>query len=155
NSRPGREDRRGLREHDADIRRADQSGGDLSTHRLAEDAEARAVAAARRGVGRAVGHTTDQSARGKAVSSAVLEPAPAPPPPGPVRGVHYLNAATGVTSWLLPRDHNRIGIFYLLTVTAMFVLGSVAIGIVRLHLMPPDGALVDPDTYNRLFTMHG
>jgi cytochrome c oxidase subunit 1 len=72
-----------------------------------------------------------------------------------VRRVHYLNVATGVTSWLLTRDHKRIGILYLLTVTAMFVLGSVAIAIVRLHLMTPDGTLVDPDTYNRLFTMHG
>jgi cytochrome c oxidase subunit 1 len=90
------------------------------------------------------------------VSTAVLEPPALPPiPPEPGGRVHYLNVATGVTSWLLTRDHKRIAILYLLTVTAMFVLGSVAIAIVRLHLMTPDGALVDPDTYNRLFTMHG
>ena len=70
------------------------------------------------------------------MSSAILEPVPAPPPPPePVRRLHYLNVATGVTSWLLTRDHKRIAILYLLTITTMFVLGSVAIGIVRLPML--------------------
>src|SRR5204862_6683957 len=43
----------------------------------------------------------------------------------------------------------------LITVTVMFFLGGVAITIVRLNLMTPSGGLVEADTYNRLFTMHG
>jgi cytochrome c oxidase subunit 1 len=37
----------------------------------------------------------------------------------------------------------------------MFFLGGLAITIVRLNLMVPEGGLVSADTYNKLFTMHG
>ncbi len=68
---------------------------------------------------------------------------------------NYLNVAHGVLSWLLTKDHKRIAILYLITVTVMFFIGGVAITIVRLNLMTPEGGLVTADTYNRLFTMHG
>src|SRR5438445_4560419 len=77
------------------------------------------------------------------------------PPPAEERRETYLNIAYGVKSWLLTKDHKRIAILYLITVTAMFFLGGVAITIVRLNLMTPDGKLVEADTYNRLLTMHG
>src|ERR1700731_1911812 len=90
------------------------------------------------------------------MSPTILEPRPAPlPPPSEAPRETYLNVAYGVASWLLTKDHKRIAILYLLTVTFMFFLGGVAITIVRLNLMTPDGALVDADTYNKLFTMHG
>lgn len=89
------------------------------------------------------------------MSAATLEPRheSVPPPEGPSED--YLNVASGVTSWLLTKDHKRIAVLYLLTVTLMFFLGSVPIAIARLNLMTPDGSLVTADTYNRLFTMHG
>jgi cytochrome c oxidase subunit 1 len=68
---------------------------------------------------------------------------------------NYLNVATGLTSWLLTKDHKRIAILYMLTVTFFFFLGGLAITIARLNLMTHDGALVTADTYNKLFTMHG
>src|SRR3984957_9696856 len=83
-----------------------------------------------------------------------LPPAPPPAEP-PAEGSNYLNVSYGVVSWLLTKDHKRIAILYLISVTAMFLLGGLAISIVRLHLMTPQGALVSADTYNRLFTMHG
>lgn len=73
----------------------------------------------------------------------------------PVRPVTYLNAHYGVLSWLLTRDHKRIALLYLVSITLMFFVGGLAIVIVRLHLLTPRGALVDNDTYNKLFTMHG
>src|SRR5438477_4346995 len=76
------------------------------------------------------------------------------PPPATPRE-NYLNVAHGLMSWLLTKDHKRIAILYLITVTLMFFIGGAAITIVRLHLMTPDGRLVDADTYNRLFTAHG
>src|SRR5579871_6586765 len=90
------------------------------------------------------------------MTTTILEPRPAPQPP-PVEAPRptYLNVAYGVASWLLTKDHKRIAILYLFTVTVMFFLGGIAITIVRLNLMTPDGALVDADTYNKLFTMHG
>src|SRR5207248_859429 len=53
------------------------------------------------------------------------------------------------------KDHKRIAILYLISITFMFFLGGVAITIVRLNLMVPTGGLVEADTYNKLFTMHG
>ena len=44
---------------------------------------------------------------------------------------------------------------YLLTLTAMFFIGGFAITVVRLNLMTPEGGLVEADTYNSLFTLHG
>jgi cytochrome c oxidase subunit 1 len=89
------------------------------------------------------------------MSTATLEPRQLPPAPADETREHYLNVAFGVKSWLLTKDHKRIAILYLLTVTVMFFIGGLAITIVRLNLMTPEGALVEADTYNRLFTLHG
>ncbi len=88
------------------------------------------------------------------MSTATLEPRSVPPPPDEVPET-YLNAAHGVMSWLFTKDHKRIAILYLVSITVMFFVGGIAITIVRLNLMTPDGSLVDADTYNRLFTLHG
>jgi cytochrome c oxidase subunit 1 len=82
-----------------------------------------------------------------------LPPSLSLPPPLPRET--YLNAGYGVKSWLLTKDHKRIALLYLITVTAMFFFGGLAITIVRLNLMTPEGGLVDADTYNKLFTLHG
>jgi cytochrome c oxidase subunit 1 len=46
--------------------------------------------------------------------------------PPEVEEENYLNAEYGVRSWLLTRDHKRIGLLYLFTLTGMFVLGGLA-----------------------------
>jgi cytochrome c oxidase subunit 1 len=69
--------------------------------------------------------------------------------------VNYLNASYGLKSWLLTLDHKRIGLLYLGTITMMFVLGGVAAVLMRFNLIEPQGALVEPDTYNKLFSIHG
>jgi cytochrome c oxidase subunit 1 len=68
---------------------------------------------------------------------------------------HYLNAAYGLKSWLLTTDHKRIGILYLISITLFFVIGGVYATAIRLELLTPAGDMVQPDTYNRMFTMHG
>jgi len=68
---------------------------------------------------------------------------------------HYLNVAYGLKSWLFTTDHKRIGILYLLSITFFFVLGGAYATAIRLELLTPAGDMVQPDTYNRLFTMHG
>src|ERR671918_139616 len=70
-------------------------------------------------------------------------------------GVNFLNHQTTVASWLLTKDHKRIGILYLIVVTIAFFLGAVFAAGVRIELTTPQGDLVSADTYNRLFTMHG
>jgi cytochrome c oxidase subunit 1 len=90
------------------------------------------------------------------VSTITLPPSHhVPPPPPEAARETYLNVARGLASWLLTKDHKRIAILYLITVSIMFFLGGLAITIARLNLMTPGGGLVTADTYNRLFTMHG
>ena len=61
----------------------------------------------------------------------------------------------GIKSWLFTTDHKRIAWLYLLSVTFFFVIGGVAATLLRLELLTPQGDLVQAETYNKLFTMHG
>jgi len=67
----------------------------------------------------------------------------------------YLNAGYGFKSWLLTRDHKRIAMLYLLSITFFFFIGGIFALLIRLELLTPAGDLVQSDTYNKLFTMHG
>ena len=69
--------------------------------------------------------------------------------------VNYLNVSHGVKSWLLTKDHKRIAILYLISISFFFLLGGLMAVAIRVELATPAGDLVEPDTYNRLFTMHG
>ncbi|HXZ14169.1 MAG TPA: cytochrome c oxidase subunit I [Candidatus Sulfotelmatobacter sp.] len=80
----------------------------------------------------------------------------APPPEVPAESrVHYLNSSYGIRSWLLTTDHKRIALLYLASITFMFFVGGVFAVLIRIHLIQPQGALVEPETYNKLFTLHG
>src|SRR5213082_920069 len=68
---------------------------------------------------------------------------------------HYLNDGFGIKSWLLTRDHKRIGLLYLAAVTFFFFVGGAMAVLIRLDLITPAGDLVTDETYNKLFTMHG
>jgi len=68
---------------------------------------------------------------------------------------HYLNAGYGWRSWLLTTDHKRIAVLYLISITAMFALGSFYAAMVRWNLLVPDGSHMSADTYNKAFTAHG
>jgi len=68
---------------------------------------------------------------------------------------NYLKDGYTLKSWLFTHDHKRIAILYAVSITAFFVLGGVAAGIMRLELVTPQGDLVGDDTYNKLFTAHG
>src|SRR5207302_695810 len=68
---------------------------------------------------------------------------------------HFLNHEFGILSWLFTRDHKRIGILYLFTITGFFFVGGFFAVLIRLNLLTPNGDLVSSDTYNKLFTMHG
>jgi cytochrome c oxidase subunit I len=67
----------------------------------------------------------------------------------------YLNAAYTVKSWLLTKDHKRIAVLYILSITFFFFIGGAAAVLMRLNLMTPKGNLVLGETYNKLFTTHG
>ena len=67
----------------------------------------------------------------------------------------YLNAEYGAKSWLLTKDHKRIALLYLVSVTLFFFLGGIMAVLIRIELATPAGDLVQSNTYNKLFTMHG
>ena len=69
--------------------------------------------------------------------------------------MNYLNVNYGVKSWLLTKDHKRIALLYLGAVTLFFFIGGAAAVIFRIELLTPQGDLVQAETYNKLFTMHG
>ena len=71
------------------------------------------------------------------------------------RHEHYLNVQYGLKSWLLTVDHKRIALLYLVSITFFFFIGGAAATLIRLELMTPQGDLVQSETYNKLFTMHG
>ncbi|HTR34634.1 MAG TPA: cytochrome c oxidase subunit I [Bryobacteraceae bacterium] len=68
---------------------------------------------------------------------------------------NYLNAEYGWKSWLLTTDHKRIAVLYIISISAMFLLGGIFAMLIRLELLTPQGDLVNSDTYNKFFTMHG
>jgi len=73
----------------------------------------------------------------------------------PIERENYLNKEYGVASWLFTTDHKRIALLYLLSITFFFFIGGFFALLIRLELLTPAGDLVQADTYNKLFTMHG
>ena len=68
---------------------------------------------------------------------------------------NYLNWSYAIKDWLLTLDHKRIGILYLVSITIMFAFGGWAAAMIRLELTSPHGHILENDTYNKIFTMHG
>jgi cytochrome c oxidase subunit I len=68
---------------------------------------------------------------------------------------HYLNSSYGLKSWLLTLDHKRICILYLITITLFFFIGGFMAVLIRLELLTPAPDLLQSDTYNKVFSMHG
>ncbi|HEY6863545.1 MAG TPA: cytochrome c oxidase subunit I [Burkholderiales bacterium] len=67
----------------------------------------------------------------------------------------YLEEGYTLRSWLTTHDHKRIAILYAIAITAFFFVGGAAATMIRLELATPQADLVQADTYNKLFTIHG
>src|SRR5262245_51921978 len=57
--------------------------------------------------------------------------------------------------WLITVHHKRVGIIYVVLGLAFFVVAGLEASMMRWQLAVPDNTVVGPDTFNRLFTMHG
>jgi cytochrome c oxidase subunit 1 len=68
---------------------------------------------------------------------------------------NYLNHGKGLRSWLFTLDHKRIGIMYLVSILASFLLGGIFALLIRTELLTPAKTIVDANTYNQMFTLHG
>jgi cytochrome c oxidase subunit 1 len=67
----------------------------------------------------------------------------------------YLTAGRTVWSWVATTDHKRIGVMYLVTVLVALALGGFFALAVRTEHLTPTRTIMDADTYNRYFTLHG
>ncbi len=61
----------------------------------------------------------------------------------------------GLASWVSSVDHKRIGLRYLYTGMAFFVIGGLQSIVIRAQLADSNLDLVNPELYNQLFSMHG
>ena len=68
---------------------------------------------------------------------------------------NYLNEDYGFFSWVLTKDHKRIAILYLFSITLLFMLGGFFATMMRIELLTPEGDVLTSDTYNKFFTLHG
>ena len=60
-----------------------------------------------------------------------------------------------VWSWVTTTDHKRIGILYGVSAFVFFLFGGLEALLLRAQLMKPANDLIDAETFNQLFTMHG
>ena len=59
------------------------------------------------------------------------------------------------SSWLATVDHKRIGIMYIATSLAFFVVGGILALLMRAQLATPNEHFIRRGSYNELFTIHG
>src|SRR3954447_16540665 len=81
-------------------------------------------------------------------------------PDHPEHGDNYITHGKGVMSWLFTLDHKRIGIMYMIFVTAAFALGGTFAMLLRTLLLHPaaadaPGSSASYNLYNHAFTLHG
>ncbi len=67
----------------------------------------------------------------------------------------YLTHEFTLRSWFLTTDHKRIALLFFASITIFFFIGGFAATLIRIHLVDPAAHLLQPDMYNRMFTMHG
>jgi cytochrome c oxidase subunit I len=62
---------------------------------------------------------------------------------------------SGIGAWVLSTDHKRIGLLYF-SAMMIFFLTAVSLGfLMRLEMLTPGKTIVEPQTYNTMFTLHG
>ena len=67
----------------------------------------------------------------------------------------YLEVQKGLGSWLYTLDHKRIGVMYLISVLISFLIGGIFALVLRIELYSAGKTIMDQDTYNRMFSLHG
>src|SRR5918999_3618573 len=74
----------------------------------------------------------------------------------PRRGLFSRPATkTGLVGWLTTVDHKKIGSLYGTPAIVFFIIGGLEALAIRAQLATPNGEILDAETYNQFFTMHG
>jgi cytochrome c oxidase subunit 1 len=61
----------------------------------------------------------------------------------------------GLVDWVSTVDHKKIGILYIFTAFAIFLVGGIFSLLIRTELAEPGLQTMGENTYNQVFTMHG
>jgi len=69
--------------------------------------------------------------------------------------LEYKGKHTGILGWILSTDHKRIGLLYLSSLSLFFLVGVTFGFLMRLELIAPGRTIMDAQTYNSIFTLHG
>ena len=69
--------------------------------------------------------------------------------------LQYQGKYKGLLGWILSTDHKRIGLLYLYTIMSFFIVGAILGLLMKLELLAPGKTIMDPQTYNAFFTLHG
>jgi cytochrome c oxidase subunit 1 len=67
----------------------------------------------------------------------------------------FFKAKKGIMSWLFTLDHKRVALLYLYSIMTFFLVGASLGILMRLELFHPGKDIVEPHTYNQIFTLHG
>ena len=65
------------------------------------------------------------------------------------------NALAEIIDWVTTVDHKKIGIMYLVLNFFFFIVGGLEALLVRTQLAGSNLKVLDPQTYNEMFTLHG
>ena len=63
--------------------------------------------------------------------------------------------AGSIHEWVTTVDHKRLGLLYIGSGLLFFLIGGVEAALMRAQLAMPGNELLEPQEFNRLFTMHG
>ncbi|MDQ6820093.1 MAG: cytochrome c oxidase subunit I [Actinomycetota bacterium] len=87
--------------------------------------------------------------------SVITEPLRRPAPQVVATDVTVPRSTKRWIDWVTTTDHKKIGIMYLVTTFAFFLLGGVEALLMRVQLGSANNTLLSGQTYNELLTMHG
>ena len=68
---------------------------------------------------------------------------------------HLWLRSPGIVGWLSAVNHRAVGLRFMVTSVVFFLVAGVEALLIRVQLAAPDLQVLDPDTYNQFFTMHG
>ncbi|MBN1339809.1 MAG: cytochrome c oxidase subunit I [Bacteroidales bacterium] len=71
------------------------------------------------------------------------------------RPVNFFQEKKGIMSWLFTTDHKRLGLMYLYVIGGFFLVGVLLGFLMRLELIAPGRTIMEAQTYNQVFTLHG
>jgi cytochrome c oxidase subunit 1 len=71
------------------------------------------------------------------------------------REVHPGHLPRSITGWLTTTDHKALGVAYIVTSLLFLAIGGALAGLIRAELAEPGLQILDEQTYNGVFTIHG